>query len=176
VIDASSPARAGFKVLTVLYLTVGIATALGMLLRYLTLPPLDQIQTSVQGALTGTQLYQSWVQSGSTAAVLFDVLSRAFWLAAHLRLDYPTRAGILLAPLSIWIGGCFVGDVRHLRRVLWSAAGQAGTPRLLGVAGCRQFASNSSPVNGDPGDDRALDLGDRMALLTTYRRCVTFPH
>src|SRR3990170_3286590 len=72
VVNASSPARAGFKVLTILYLTVGLATALGMLLQYLTLPPIDQIQTTLQSALTSTQVYQGWVQSGSPAAVVFD--------------------------------------------------------------------------------------------------------
>ncbi len=178
VIEASSPARSGFKVLTVLLLTVGIATALGMLLRYLTLPPLDQIQTSVQSALTSTQLYQNWVQSGSTATILFNVLSRAFWLAAHLRLDYPTPAGILLAPLSIWIGGL-------LRWVTFAIFGEFFGRRLGGQAPRRAFwgslAVASSPqlfylLTVIPGMIVPSTLVTGWTLLTTYQAMrVTFP-
>jgi len=178
VTNASSPARAGFKVLTILYLTVGVAAALGMFLQYLTLPPLDQIQTTLQSALTNTQLYQSWVQSGSTAAVVFDLLYRAFWLAAHLRLDYPTRAGILLAPLSIWIGGL-------LRWLTFAIFGEFFGRRLGGQAPRRAFWGSLAVANAPqlfylltviPGMIVPSALVTGWTLLTTYQAMrVTFP-
>jgi len=164
--------------MTILYVTVGMATALGMLLQYLTLPPLDQIQTNLQGLLTSTQVYQGWVQSGSAAAVVFDVLYRAFWFTANLRLDYPTRAGILLAPLSIWVGGL-------LRWVTFAIFGEYFGRKLGGQAPRRAFWGSLAVANAPqlfylltivPGMIVPSSLVTGWMLLTTYQAMrVTFP-
>jgi hypothetical protein len=106
-LKAEKPALQGFKLLTVLYLTVGVITSLGLVVHYLTMPRLDIIQQGLFDFLQNLRFYQQWVAQGSLWTLIFDVAYRLVWFFISFQTGYPSRTDIWLTPFSMWMLGVF---------------------------------------------------------------------
>jgi hypothetical protein len=144
-LDTPSPRKEGFRLLVVLYLTVGVVVSLGLALHWMTLPRVDVLQTQVSDFVFGSGAYQALAASQPTATLIFNLLFQLFWFVVTLELGYPSSRDILLGPLSMlgmglfrwatfaifgeWVARRMGGKARP--HAFWAALALAAAPALL---------------------------------------------
>ena len=178
ILRSEHPVRQGFRMLTALYLITGLITSLGLIFHYLTLPKVEVIQAQVGELILNSGLYQQWTVEQPALAAVVNLGYRLFWFIAGIRIGYPSRLDILLAPLSLWGMGLFnwvtfaiFGELigRKLggqapRRAFWGALAVANAPQLLTV------------LNVIPGLVVPSGLLWSWTLLTSYQATqATYP-
>lgn len=92
------PFRAGARLIFFIALPSAIAASAGVLLDYLTLPQYNQLQSGLYSVFSGFPiLTQLAAKPGLTFQNLYDF---AWWLARFTG-QYPSKSGLLLAPLAL---------------------------------------------------------------------------
>jgi hypothetical protein len=145
VVDASAPRKEGFRLLAVLFLTVGVLVSLGLALGWLTLPRIDLLQASVSESVFESQAYQAWAAASPTGALLFNAFYQVFWFLLTIEVGYPSARDIVLGPLSMlglglfrwatfaifgeWVARRLGGTARP--HAFWAALALAAAPALL---------------------------------------------
>jgi hypothetical protein len=140
-----SPRREGFRLLVVLFLTVGVVVSLGEVFDLLTLPRVDQIESSLNQFVFGSSLYASLEAGNPTLALVLSALYQLFWFSLSLEIGYPSPRDIILGPLSMlalglfrWVTFAVFGELVARRlggtsrpHAFWAALALAAAPALL---------------------------------------------
>jgi hypothetical protein len=145
VLAAPGPRREGLKLLIVLFVTVGLATSLGLTLDLLTLPRVETLEAQVSGFVFNSQAYQALSSGGPTGGQIFNVIYQLFWFVLKIDLGYPSPRDIVFAPLSMlslglfrwvtfavfgeWVARRLGGSARP--HAFWAALALAAAPALL---------------------------------------------
>jgi hypothetical protein len=147
VLLSPAPRKEGFRLLVVLFLTVGVITSLGLALDWMTLPRVDLMQSYVSEFVFNSQIYAAWAAASPTGALIFNAFYQIFWFVLSIEIGYPTARDIVLGPISMVAVGLFrwftfavfgewvarrMGGVAA-RHAFWAALALAAAPALFRV-------------------------------------------
>jgi hypothetical protein len=90
--------RAGARLIFFIAVPSAIAAGLGVLLDYLTLPQYNQLQPALFTFFNG---FPALTQFAAKLGVSFSNLYNFLWWLARFTGQYPSKSGVLLAPLSL---------------------------------------------------------------------------
>jgi hypothetical protein len=88
--------RRGLRFLALLLTPVALATSLGLLLDYLTMPRLGEIQTQVYGLVTGLRFVQDFFSQAPYLVSLVSFLYNLLWLIIRLLGNYPSPTHMIV--------------------------------------------------------------------------------
>lgn len=148
ILQGERPFRRSLGVITLILLGVALATSVGMVFDYLTMPRAFLIQERVYGAITGGQVFRIWAEYNPFLALVFDVLYKLVWFFIRTGQNYPSRFDALYSFFATvvfgifdWITYVFIAQIvaRRLgstakRGAFYGPMALAYTPKLLLVA------------------------------------------
>jgi len=91
------PFRKGAKIMTFIALPVALAAALGVVLDYLTMPLYNQLQTGLYSFFSGFPIA---TQLADKLGLNFTNLYNFAWWLARFTGGYPSKSGIIIAPIT----------------------------------------------------------------------------
>ena len=106
-LDRERPFRDGLAFLTVLLLPVALATSLGLLLDYLTLPQLKDIQTHVFDAVTRIGFVRDYFAQAPGLATILTLLYNLLWFVIRSFGNYPSIPHMMASLFLVVIAGLF---------------------------------------------------------------------
>jgi hypothetical protein len=86
VLLSPAPRKEGFRLLVVLFLTVGVITSLGLALDWMTLPRVDLMQSYVSEFVFNSQIYAAWAAASPTGALIFNAFYQIFWFVLSIEI------------------------------------------------------------------------------------------
>lgn len=145
ILQSDKPSRQGAKLLTVLFLSTGLAVSLGLVFSYFTSPQLNVTQAQVYDWVFNNQYFEHFFPTGSLWNMFFKYAYAIVWLYIRVLTGYPSKWDILLGPFSNWLMGLFnwftfavFGEIiarklggRAHKRALFGTLAVAYAPHLL---------------------------------------------
>lgn len=117
-IGVAHPGRQGFKIVAAIMLVAALATSLGLLVDYATLPRIDLIQTRLFELIASSNAYQQRAAGGEFFSTFFNALYRLGWYMVRSTYGYPSRwdvvssfFSILLLGILNWYAFGFLGGI-----------------------------------------------------------------
>jgi hypothetical protein len=106
-LSGERPFRRGLNFLVVMLLPVALAISLGLLLDYLTMPRLGDIQSQIYQAITQLAFVQEYFAQEPYLAGLSSLLYNLLWFVIRSFGNYPSLPHILASLLLVLVSGIF---------------------------------------------------------------------
>lgn len=106
-LSSERPFRRSLATLTVMLLPVALAISLGLLLDYLTMPRLGDIQADVYQVVAQLGFVQNYFAQAPYLAGLVSLLYNLLWFVVRSFGNYPSLAHILASLLLVVVSGVF---------------------------------------------------------------------
>lgn len=155
---AENPFRTGLRIAVLIYFVAALATSLGLVGDYLTMPHAPLIQERIYEAVTGTRIYQAWAAESGFAAAILTLFYNLVWFFIRASWGYPSRFDLIYAFLGTWVFGVFnwityAWIAQILARRLGSQAARRAfyAPMALAYAPNLLFIANLVPGLAVPG-------------------------